>query len=603
MKKSTKIDFEYVGDKEISDVGRLEKVYRTVLQELQRFTPCKNMVVEAGRGTGKSTVMFAERMVAVSYSMRGSVIILSAPTYAFILDTLLQALTTYLAQNYQRGVHYEVGKRPPAHFLPPDAEPGRWQHTISFAWGTVVQFVSADRPESAIGKNGTHVFNDETLRQKEVEFRERIMPALRSDRSKYGASQYYGGITLTSSTPNLENDHDWWLQYKDQVDRRCMQDVQYVSYRIAQAAGKKVKALVDLDKLTSNGVITGREVESKRKEIAKQDKFIRNWTKNLTAKLLQKQYWWYYIHASSFTNLAVLGIDYMQQQLTASGSNFDKFKLSILGIRPSSVKNKFFARFNANKHIYNDSYLYKFSDGFRGGDVDTFSIGDGYSITSKDLMYCYGDRPLYAGYDPGDFQSIVFAQEKSYNGEKQLRFLKNFWAYLPEEHHELALKIDKFFTGHAKKVIYLHYDRAGNKHLVKYQTNTKGKTDAAILKRELQDLGWTVHLESLKQRTIFHWEHFLLFSRLLSEREKGLPRLRYCQNEAGELISSIQMTPRKPSDSDTIEMDKTAEKKLAPEDQVLYSPQIATAHMYLVWGLYNSLKPEAEPDNLNIAGL
>lgn len=603
MKTSQTIDYDYIQDREIDDVGRIKKVYRNVVQELMRLAPTKNTVAEAGRGTGKTTVMFAERLVDVSWALRGSVIVLSAPTYAFILDTLLQGLSIYLLANYVRGIHYEIGRRPPKHFIEPDADPGRWEHTISFVWGTVIQFVSADRPESSVGKNATHLFCDETLRLREDHFRERIMPALRSDKTKYGASQFYGGITLTSSTPNLENDHDWWLQYRDLVNDGNMKDVRYVSYRISKAAGTKVKLLVELEKLKDKGIIQGSEVDKLNKKVEQNDKFVRNWTAKLTEKLLEKEYWWNYIHASSFSNLAVLGIDYMQQQLTASGSNFDKFKLSILGIRPSAVKNKFFARFNANRHIYTDSYLYKFTDGFRSGDIDTFSIGDGYQITSRDLLHCNPDAPLFAGYDPGDFQSIVFAQEKNYAGEKELRFLKNFWAYLPEEHHELALKIEKFFKNHNKKVIYLHYDRAGNKRLEKYRNNTKGNTDARILKSELEDLGWTVHLESLKQRTIFHWEHFLLFSRLYTEREKNLPRLRYCQNETDELISSIQMTPRKPSDSDTIEMDKRAEKTLAPEDQVRYSPQIATAHMYLVWGLYNELKPEAEPENINISGL
>lgn len=608
MRKSSKgIDFEAVKDTEIDGVGIIKKAYNTALQEMVRLTPTKNLVAECGRGTGKTTHFSIERVVNVSFAMAGSTIILSAPTYAFILDTLLSAFSTYLREKYVRGMHYEIGKRPPKHFIMPDAEPERWQHTISFCWGTVIQFVSADRPESMIGKNGSHLVNDETLRTKEVDFAERILPALRSDRTKYGHSQYYGGMTLTTSTPNLENDHDWFMKFKPLANKFLLDEVKYASFRIGQAGGDKVKLLVDLEKLHHNGVMTGREVDNKRKKIAQLDKFITNYTKKLNAKLCEKDYWWNYVHASSYSNLAVLGQEYMDQQLSSVGTNVDKFNLSILGIRPASVKNRFFARYSAVKHTFSESYKYNFTDGYRGdgdndGSIDAFSIGDGFRITSKDLLWCDDERPIIAGYDPGNFQSIVFGQEWLIGGETELRMFKNFWAYLPEEHHELAAKIDTFFQHHGKKVIYLHYDRAGNKHLQRYANNTKGKTDATILKRELEDLGWTVHLENPHQRTIMHWEHFALNSRLMVERDK-LPRIRICANECMELDSSIQMTPRLPSDNDTIQMDKSAEKKLDYDMQVMYSPQIATAFTYMVWGLYSELKPEAESSFTDYEGL
>ena len=604
MRKSSNIDYQYAKDKEFNEVGVIQEVYHNVVQELVSFAFTKNFVANAGRGIGKTTHIFARRLIDVSYALKGSVIILAAPTYSFIMDTLHQGISEYLNKYYIRGVHFEYGKRPPSHFIPPDADVARWQHTYSFVWGTVVQFVSADRPESAIGKNGTHVFCDETLRMPEVHFVERIMPALRSDRTKYEKSHFYGGITLTSSTPNLENDHDWWLAYKDNVNRRNIEEIQYTSYRIGIAAGKKVNLTVELEKLRHNGVSDTREIEKIERELFALNKFIRNWTEKRNQKLKEKENWWYFLHASSYSNYSFLGEDYMQQQMGTSGINSDKFNLSILAVRPKSVKNRFFAKFNANKHLFKlDSYKYTFSDGFRGGNIDTFSIGDGYTITSRDLAFCDQNKKLVAGYDPGGFSSIVFAQERKAGSETELNFIKNFWAYLPEEHHELALKIDTFFANHSRKIIDLYYDRAGNKRLTKYQGNPKGETDATILARELRDLGWTVNLKNLKQRTIYHWEHFLLFTRLFSEREKGIPRLRFCPHQCDELISSIQMTPLLPSDTGAIEMDKRAEKKLSFEDQVRYSPQIATAMTYLVWGLYSDLRPEKEKTNNYYEGL
>lgn len=102
----------------------------------------------------------------------------------------------------------------------------------------------------------------------------------------------------------------------------------------------------------------------------------------------------------------------------------------------------------------------------------------------------------------------------------------------------------------------------------KYLENSKGKTDAEILKRELESRGWTVHFESLKQRTIYLWEHFFLLSVLFGEKNPKAPRVKICQNEAGELISSIQKSPVKKTTNSFIDLDKSSETKLDYEDQL-----------------------------------
>ena len=585
----------------LTDWGIIRDKYTTVLQMKARMADTKNLCAEVGRGAGKSTEIFAERFVKISYDMPGSLLLLAAPTYVFIMDTIVPALVTYLAKNYTRGLHYEYGKPPPKHFKTPHVEVERYQHTITFAWGTIVQFISVDRPESAIGKNAVHVFVDETLRMKEELFRERIIPALRSDKGLFGGSPAYGGITLTSSTPNLETDHDWWMQYKEFENPEHTKELQYVSYRVMKAQGEIVA--LEMERAAAAVETHGRASLQINRHISRLNNFVDRWTDWGRDVRKQKPYWWTYIKGSSFSNLAWLGLEYMEQQLMSSGSNLDKFKLSILGIRPEAVKDKFFARFSPAKHTFTDSYKYKFTDGYREGDVDLFSIDRGYQRNSRDLKYCNENAPLYAGYDPGNFSSIVFGQETRSAQYKELRIIKNFWAYLPEEHAELAEKITSFFRDHQRKIIYLHYDRAANKRLSKYKENSKGKTDAEILRRELESRGWTVHLESIKQRTIFLWEHFFLLSVLFGEKNPKAPRVKICQNEAGELVSSIQMSPvRKTADS-FIDLDKSSETRLDYEDQVLWSTQIGTSLMYLLWGLYHDLKPKGEPDTVDYAGL
>jgi hypothetical protein len=530
-----------------------EEKYNSVLQIRALLADTQFLYGEIGRGSGKSSEILAPRILRVTYDMPRSIQLIVAPTYAFILDTFIPGILNHLAKHYVRGIHYEFGKQPPKHFKRPYIEVGRWEHTMSFPWGTVLQFASMDRPESMIGKNVAHVYVDEMLRIKENDFIERVLPTLRGDRTLFGRSPYFAGITGFSSTPNFENDHDWWLCYEENMDKKLIEEIMYVAYRVMQAR-YGIKSEKDYDVLKQH------------------ERFIRKWQPKLDEKRKGATY---YMKGSSFSNLMILGLDYIKNQLQGSKSNFNKFKLSILGIRPDKVKDMFFGKFSL-KNIFTDSYRYN--------QVDLFSLEGEFKKTSRDLKHCDVNKPLIAGLDPGHFMSIVFAQEN----RNELRVIKNMYVIHPDQHAELARKINTFFEHHGRKVLYLHYDRAGNQR--KYRDNPKGETDAQIMKKELTDLGWSVHLLSMGKRTIEYWEHYILLNILFGEKEKKNPRVMICQNECEELISSIYMSPLKRTEGG-IELDKTAEKKLDFKDQALWSPQIASALMYMLFGLYEKLLP------------
>lgn len=83
-----------------------------------------------------------------------------------------------------------------------------------------------------LGKNAAHLFIDEMLRIPEDKFTERIIPALRADRSKFGHSHYFMGITGFSSTPNFETDEDWWTKYEKDVDWDLIACIQEMAYEL-----------------------------------------------------------------------------------------------------------------------------------------------------------------------------------------------------------------------------------------------------------------------------------------------------------------------------------------------------------------------------------
>lgn len=564
------------------DTNLFDEDYYTVVQHHALLSDTQHMYGELGRGSGKSTHIMAPRIERVTYDMPSSVSLLLCATYTSLLDNIIPAITSYLNKHYIRGIHYEYGKQPPPHFLKPYREIPDWKRTLSFAWGSVVRFGSIDRPESILGSDFVHIFTDELLRIKETAFVERVIPTLRADRSLFGHSHYYRGITGTSSTPNFENDHDWWMAQEQNMNREMIEYIKSIALRVHHAEYY-------------------RETSQSEKEILKHERFINRW-ENRLRELRKDQTT--YIKGSSFTNLAVLDIDYITNQYKGSISNLEKFNLSILGIRPKKVGEMFFGRFG-KQHIFTDSYDYNNID-----DIDkelhaskgSSIIADGHVKTSFDLKYCDRDRPIIAGFDPGHFMSIVFAQEHTKYGKAELRVFKNMYVTHPEQHFELAQNIALFFKNHRRKKIFLYYDRAANQHKRLYENNQSGKTDARILQKHLKDLGWEVELKDLGRETIYHYLHYIMLNVLFGERQNNTPRIKICQNECEELISSIYMSPLKRKDGQ-IFLDKSSEDKLSLEDQAFWSTQIATSLMYMLYGLYQKFMPGNTIDYTHYSGL
>ncbi|MCL1942553.1 MAG: hypothetical protein FWF54_03265 [Candidatus Azobacteroides sp.] len=550
------------------------RVYLSVVQILVKLADTMFLFCELGRGSGKTTHILAPRLDRVQASMLGSIVVLAADTYRSIFDNILPGILEYFNEHYERGIYFEIGKEPPIHFKKCYTYIADWKHTISFCNGCVVQFVSCDRPESMLGKNAAHLLVDEMLRIPEDKFIERIIPALRADRSKFGDSPYFMGISGFSSTPNFETDEDWFLEYEKNMNKELVDCIQEIAYEID---------------------LRLQELEIEKKSLnwqrAKQlEKFVERWTKRLS---MFRKGQTFYLRASSLSNLKILGIDYIQNQMK-SIKDKDKLYTSIFAIRKLKVKDMFFGKFG-KPHLYDNGYDYEY--------IDQISAGDKIEDSAKHLRYYDKKQPLYAGYDPGPFSSIVFAQRKKQ--AKEFRVLKNMWVIHPDQQEELAKKIDDFFKNHDKnqKVIYLHYDRAANQRdpeWKKYYPNAKpagiNDTDAILLKKELTALGWTVHLMSKNQKTIYYSQHYRLLNLLFGKNDGKRDTILIDKNECEQLVSSINHSPLKRHEG-RIWLDKSSES-LPFDEQIYNSTQIATALLYLLWGEFHKLLPDSDQDTV-----
>ena len=553
-------------------------VYLSVVQIMVKLIDPTFLYCEVGRGSGKTTHMLAPRIDRVQNDMAGSLVVLAAATYKSIIDNILPGVLEYFLENYERGVYFEYGKRPPEHFGLPTLENPHWnrteidkiidfRHTITFVTGTVIKFVSCDRPESMLGLNAAHLFIDEMIRIPEEKFVERIMPALRADRSKFGHSHYFMGITGFSSTPNFETDEDWWTKNEKDMNKKLMDNILEISYEVDMRMAEYLQA----------------DAEGDMKKAEKEQRFLNRWLPRLN---MARRGQTLYLRASSFSNIKILGVDYIRNQIK-SIKDPDKLNTSIFAVRKHKVKDMFFGRFG-KQHLFEDSYDYR--------RTNKFSIDSQIEWTGQDLKYYNPNQPLFAGYDAGPFSSIIFAQKEK--SKKIFRVIKDMWVIHPEQQEELAEKIDTFFSKQKRKEIYLYYDRAANQRDPEYrkyypQIGGLNDTDANILQSELRKRGWTVHLMSKNQGTIFYSQHYRLLNKIFGPVEDGRFQILIDRNECEALVSSINHSPLKRTEG-RIELDKSSEKQLDYDDQAFYSTQLSSAFMYLLWGEFNYLLPDSD---------
>ena len=523
--------------------------YLSAVQTLALLADTQDMYCELGRGSGKTTHILAPRMDRVQNSMPGSVQVFLASTYKAIFENLVPGLMEYFTENYERGIYFELGQRPPSHFKPCQTLITDWKNTISFCNGTVIQFVSCERPEQANGKNIAHLYMDEMLHIKRRVYFENVLPALRSKSTQFAQSPYFMGTTGTTSTPNIETDEDWFLDFERQMDPDRIKLIQSLALRA--------------DAIRSKGNPPRlKEIEQTLTELRRGATF--------------------YLRASSFSNIKILGLDYIDKQMRAT-TDTAMLNTSIFAVRENRVKDMFFAKFGP-MYITENSYRVDYIYGI--------SLADNKHFTCADMLNCDLDAPLYVGYDPGPFTSMVVAQ---YSKDRQTFYvLKDLWCYWPDQHGELARQFKEFFSPMRCRQVFLHYDRAGNQHNPYWKQykptagTESGETDAYTLKNELIVAGFSVQLMSLGQRTILYKQHLFLLNKLFSGKEdamhNGRPviKIKVDQNECDALISSIYNTPLKRTAGE-VEMDKSSEK-LPYEEQAYNSTQIASAFTYLLWG-------------------
>ena len=574
----------------------MERIYMNSMQVMVNLIDPNKVVVEAARASGKTSEVTVNRIVRVADSMPAELSFLAHRTYVALLTNIWPNIQAAFSRQItvngrprcmlEYGIDYIAGEsKIPEHFRKPRYPIYYPKHSILFRNGHHIQLVSSDQPDSVAGRSGVHAFVEEMKHNDGEKLKTRLFPSLRGSSAEIRKSPYYQGWTGVSDTARVDlNEDDWFERYEDQNNPQLLTEIATVAVHVNKAVYKRME-LLTAQKNTTNPVT----LEKIRLELKKYDRQISMWTPRLADMRRNATL---YIRASSFVNKDILGPKFFKTQLDTL--DMDEFLTAICAVRHKSVVNKFFANYDKEKHQFSDGYIYD--------SIMKLDLKDHFIITARYLKYYDKSAPLYIGYDPGHFSSLVCGQPKKYG--KEFRLLKEFFCFYPDEQPELARQVYEFFGRDCRnKRIVLYPDRAGNKRREELEQIT---TDSRALKRELESYGFEVQLMNEGQATIYHWQQFKLMLLLFGDRSNALPHVFIDENECPNLCSAIPLSPRK-STNGRIELDKSSEVKIPLHRQAGLTTQIPSAFIYLMYGLYgdavlNELTsiPDDIPDNFSL---
>lgn len=567
--------------------SRIESHYMNMVQLRATAVDANILIAEMGRATGKTEGVFGPRIIRVSESMPGEVSFLVHKTYAALFTNVWPNIQGYFSRPVgdgrrtmlEEGQDYIVGStKIPSHFKRPRRPVAYPKHSIMFRNGHHLQLVSSEQPESVAGQSGVHAFIEEMKHQKGEKIKTRLFPALRGSPASIRMSPYYQGITGVSDTARVDMGEDnWFEEYEKNVNSQLINEIVTVSLRINNAKVNIYRAR-EMERNEKNPLIQ----EAIRLQVEKEERTLALWEPRLNDMRRNATY---YMRASSFANKDILGPKFFKTQMESL--TMDEFLVAICAIRQKAVVDRFFVNYVPSQHQYSDSYKYE--------SILRMDLKEHFRLTSFYLKHYNPREELLLGYDPGNFSSLVVAQEKS---PEDTRIIKEFTCYAPHDQTDLAREFNDFFGSDAKnKTIKLYYDRAANKRKEEWDQIS---TDAKILQRELESYGFDVELMNEGQSVIYHWQQYKLLQFIFGDRSNAVPRVKICENECADLCSSIMLSPRKYTDG-KIELDKSSERKVPLHLQAGLTTQLPSALIYLLYGRYSEQMPNEYsqlPDDL-----
>jgi hypothetical protein len=479
----------------------------TTLFLADNFPKVKNIDLEWGRGTGKTTLLaaFARR---IAHDLPRGVFQWEVPTYMKFLTEIIPSFIHGLEmQGIYKDLHYFIGRRPPKSWNWPEPykAPARYDNFIIFWNGFGIQLLSQDIPGSGRGLSTDGRIVSEAVMLNKRKLDEESGPSIRgSNMRALGDKRYFDFRIMESSTP-LTDIGAWFIE----------------------------REAIALDMPDKHRFLRANCVEN--------------------------------------IKLGILKPDYLEVA-RAESSDQETFNAEYLNIRPQLFKGGFYALLDKERHTYTNFNYSHYSPDAIGIKPDC--RGDDDLIPNHPLMVCM------------DFGAAINSLVVCQRLPTELRVLKNFWVKGSDGHTQDDV-IDKFHQ-------YYQYHQPGNTRIEFYH-DASGNANTGNSKinrgRQAQEqfvrLGWHVATYTMSGTNPRHTEKFLLWERILEEKNPRLPKFRMNIQNAKELFISMSRAKVKKGDRGDLKKDKSGERVDNKKREL--ATDLSDALDYGVFVVYNQL--------------
>ena len=477
----------------------MKRIYFNDPQRLTQLIGANITVIVAGRRTGKTDGISAPFVLRNMQRMAGSTGAIVVPTFKHgLTNTLPGLLAAWERWGYRRGIHYEVGRKPPKSFGTPIIEPADYEHILSFYNGSIAVIISQDRPGSSNSLTLSWVLIDEARFINYEKLKDETLPANGGIRSHFGKHSYNHSMMILSDMPQTKKG-SWFLGYREKMNPELIDTIKGIIYEIW-----KTKERI-------------RDLKRSSKPIPQ---YLRGYLRRLDTSLNKlRSVAVYYKEYSSIENLQLLGENYIRQMkrdLTPL-----TFQTSILCKRIGIAKDGFYSSMR-EKHKYdanNNDYL------------DTLGFSsDIIALDSRADSDVNPLAPICIGMDyNANINWIVAAQPVG----NRLNILKSFYTKYERKIPALIEDFCTYYSWHQTKTVIFYYDTTALG--ANYAVNEQDFRWVII--HEFRRHGWQINDIYIGQ-PMRHDEKYLLINQAFAGKQRLMPFFNRQNND--DLILAIQ---------------------------------------------------------------
>jgi hypothetical protein len=481
-----------------------------------------------GRGTAKSSsiALLIRRIVM---QMPRSNWIIQGATFQQLLTRTLPGTFAFIEKlGFKRDRDYFINKFPPKGYDLPFECPLKPENVVFFVnhrkkYSVAFTLFSQDR-SSGRGPNRDGIICDESLLLDYDKFSAETLATNRGNDQYYRNEPLHHGVFHFSSMPSGVH---WLLDGGDYYPS----DFDYIDIR-SRIIDLELDFCRDKDKKTRI------EIWEERTELAKKLKYHPSSGGR------------FYSEFDSFDNIENLGIRYIDDLFRDTPELL--FLIEILNKRTTKIEDSFYPNLSREIHCYKGHYDYSFIDNL------DYNFEQLQSVDSRQDRDCDPNLPLDIGMDFGvHINWLIVGQELKQ--QRQYNFIKNFYVKTPQNIDDVVKEFCEYYRHHKKRIIYLYPDAEGNVR----RPNMKAQaTYVEQIIKLLRQNDWQVVNQNKIKRNVLTREHYITWSRCLSEQNSAYPKIRFNLINCKELIYSMEQTPAIDFGSGDIRKNKGSEKSM-----------------------------------------